>query len=117
MSQRTPVLNAAEGSKFNQSLDVYLNYCMATNRALWAWTADNEDMLKSITLDNAVTAQGKRHPLDLPALQRYRAFGRGAREPDGICNTKEENCDSKCTTGLQLIQGKGVLSRTCGGKN
>lgn len=47
---------------------------MATNRAPWAWTADSEDMLNSITLDNAVIARGKRHPSDLRALQGYRGF-------------------------------------------
>lgn len=60
--QKVPVLNAGKESKFSQSFDVYLKFLLATNRALWAWAADSKDMLKSITLDNAVIAEGKWHP-------------------------------------------------------
>lgn len=51
--------NADKESKVNQSLDVYFKFLMVTNRAQWAWAADSKDVLRSITLDNAVVAEGK----------------------------------------------------------
>lgn len=91
---------------------------MATNRAPWAWAADSKDMLKSITLDNAVMARGKRYPSDLPTLQCYRGFQPRCQGAQQHLQYKGGEMWQQMHSWVQLARGeRGVSSQAGGGKN